>query len=140
MYHLYTLRHPPTHTFFILNIYGICLRITYDLGMMHIIIQDICLKPYSFLTCLYQPKVNDPVLSLILFTYIFVSYSFYILLFVFTYLCFFFRFTQPCKCWTCTDTASERSTTNSWWVYFTYWTRVHRLKTTKGQPQIFSSD
>ena len=41
-----------TYTFFILNIYGICLRIAYDLEMMHRTIQDIYLKPYSFLTCM----------------------------------------------------------------------------------------
>ena len=41
-----------TYTFFILNIYGICLRIAYDLEKMHRTIQDIYLKPYSFLTCM----------------------------------------------------------------------------------------
>ena len=41
-----------TYTFFILNIHGICLRIAYDLEMMHGTIQDIYLKPFSFLTCM----------------------------------------------------------------------------------------
>jgi hypothetical protein len=102
-----------TYTFFILNIHGICLRIAYDLEMMHRTIQDIYLKPYSFLTCMWKSKVDEPALYVMfvlffLFTYIFVSYSFYILLFVFTY------FSPLRNSWRCTFRAT-------WGVSFTYW-------------------
>ena len=91
------------------------LRIAYDLGMMHGTIQDICVKPYSFLPCMYQSKVDKHVLSLIFVLYFYSHIYLSAIHFTFYYLflhIFFLRFRK-------TSTLANK-TTNTWWVSFLF--------------------
>ena len=78
-----------------------------------------CKKAYPNLYAPIKGKWACPFFN---FIHIYICQLFILHIIICFYIFVFFslRFRKPWKCWTCTVTSSERSTTNSWWVSFLF--------------------